>query len=234
MLHRTYWIRENIGEVESLVKAAVQIALVKDLGIGYFDDPKGRLEALKNSKGQIKTGWRDLDDKLFGGLNRGEITIFARPTTAHGKSLFLQNLGLNWAEVGLNVVYISLELSENLCALRVDAMTTGMETREVMKHIDDASLKIKMFQKKHKGTLRIKQLQSGCTSNDIRAFVKEYEIQCNLKVDAVLVDYLDLCSPASRKVSAENLFIKDKYVSEELRNLAIELDVLLVTARPTE
>jgi len=65
------------GEVESLVKAAVQIALVKDLGIDYFNDPKSRLEALKNSNGQIKTGWRDLDDKLYGGLNRGEITIFA-------------------------------------------------------------------------------------------------------------------------------------------------------------
>jgi len=147
-----------------------------------------------------------------------------------GKSLFLQNLALNWALTGLNVVYISLELSEALCSLRLDAMSTGFETREVMKHIDDVHLKIKLLQKKHKGTLRVKQLPNGCTANDIRAFIKEYEIQCGLKVDALLVDYLDLCMPASKKISAENLFVKDKYVSEELRNLAIELNTLLVTA----
>ena len=65
------------GEVEAAVKAAVQIALVKDLGLDYYKDPKSRLEALKDNKGQTSTGWKTVDDKLFGGLNRGEITIFA-------------------------------------------------------------------------------------------------------------------------------------------------------------
>lgn len=65
------------GEVESAVKSAVQIALVKDLGTDYFKDPKTRLEEVRSNKGQISTGWKDVDQKLFGGLNRGEITIFA-------------------------------------------------------------------------------------------------------------------------------------------------------------
>jgi len=147
-----------------------------------------------------------------------------------GKSLFLQNLAVNWAESGRNVVYLTLELSERLCAMRVDAMHTGYETREVMRNIDDVHMKIRASQQRSHGSLRIKQLPNGCTTNDIRAYIKEYELQSGVKVDAILVDYLDLMSPMSKKISAENLFVKDKYVTEELRNLAVELDMVTVSA----
>lgn len=217
------------GEVEATIKAAVQIALVKDLGLDYYEDPKSRLEAIKENKGQCSTGWKSVDDKLYGGLNRGEITIFAGQSGA-GKSLFLQNLAVNWAMAGLNVVYLSLELSEKLCAMRIDAMHTNYETREVMRNIDDVHMKIRASQQKSKGSLRIKQMPNGCTTNDMRAFIKEYEIHSKKKVDAILVDYLDLMSPMSKKISAENLFVKDKYVTEELRNLAVELDIITVSA----
>jgi hypothetical protein len=73
-------------------------------------------------------------------------------------------------------------------------------------------------------------MPSGKTSNDVRSYLKEYEIKLGRKVDILLVDYLDLLMPISKKISAENLFIKDKYVSEELRNLAVEKQCVLVTA----
>jgi replicative DNA helicase len=66
--------------------------------------------------------------------------------------------------------------------------------------------------------------------NDIRAYLKEYQIQTGKKVDFLMIDYLDLLMPVSAKVSPSDLFVKDKYVSEELRNLAKELGVLMVTA----
>jgi replicative DNA helicase len=114
--------------------------------------------------------------------------------------------------------------------MRIDAMHTGYETREVMKNIDDVHMKIRASQQKSQGMMRIKQLPNGCTANDIRAYIKEYEIHIGRKVDAILVDYLDLMFPMSKKISAENLFVKDKYVTEELRNLAVELDILCVSA----
>ena len=66
--------------------------------------------------------------------------------------------------------------------------------------------------------------------NDIRAYLKELEVQTKIKVDFLCVDYLDLIMPVSAKVSPNDLFVKDKYVSEELRNLAKELDIIFVTA----
>jgi hypothetical protein len=83
---------------------------------------------------------------------------------------------------------------------------------------------------KKSGAFQVKYMPSGKTANDVRSYIKEYEIKTGKKVDVLLIDYLDLLMPASTKVSAENLFIKDKYVSEELRNLAMELNTVFVTA----
>jgi replicative DNA helicase len=76
----------------------------------------------------------------------------------------------------------------------------------------------------------IKYMPAQSTVNDIRAYVKNLEIERGVKIDFMCVDYLDLLMPVSAKVSPNDLFVKDKYVSEELRNLARELNVLFVTA----
>ena len=218
----------DYGPVEELIKKAVQIGLQKDLGIDYWADPKARLLGLKDNNGQVKTGWQTVDRKLFGGFNRGELNIFAGGSGA-GKSLFLANLGVNFALAGLNVVYLTLELSEPLVGMRIDSMTTGISTKEVFKDLDNLDMKVRMIGKKS-GALQIKYMPSGKTVNDIRAYMKEYEIKMGRKLDILLVDYLDLLMPISKKISAENLFIKDKFVSEELRNLAMEKNVVCVTA----
>jgi KaiC/GvpD/RAD55 family RecA-like ATPase len=216
------------GPVEDLVKKAVQIGLQKDLGTDYFADPRARLEAIKDKNGQVSTGWESLDRKLFGGFNRGELNIFAGGSGS-GKSLFLANLGVNWALAGLNVVYLTFELSENLVSMRVDSMTTDIPSRDIFKSIDDVEVKVKMIGKKS-GAFQVKYMPTGKNANDIRSYLKEYEIKTGRKVDVLLVDYLDLMHPIAAKISAENLFVKDKYVSEELRNLAMELNTIFVTA----
>ena len=219
---------QNYGEVETKVRAASQVGLIKDLGLDYFANPKERLEWIKSQAGAISTGWKSIDHKLYGGVNRGEITIFAGGSGA-GKSLFLQNFAVNWVLAGMNVVYLSLELSEQLISMRLDAMVSGYGTKDILKNIEDVHLKVRM-KSKGAGRLRVKQMPNGVTANDIRVFLREYEIQCGEKVDCLLVDYLDLMMPISNKVSASDLFIKDKYVSEELRNLAVERQLLMVTA----
>ena len=216
------------GAVEEKIKEAVEVGLTKDLGVDYFEDPKGRLKELKDNHGKISTGWSQMDKKLFGGFNKGELNLFAGGSGA-GKSLFLQNMAVNWVEQGLNVVYITLELSELLCAMRIDCMISDTPAREVFKNLDNVELKVKA-KAKESGKLIIKYLSSGSTALSIRTYIKEFELKHKVKCDAVLVDYLDLMMPVSRRVSPSDLFVKDKYVSEELRNLAVDTDILLVTA----
>ena len=223
-----YIEKGEYGPVEDMIKKAVQIGLQKDLGTDYFADPRARLEAIKDKNGQVSTGWPALDKKLFGGFNRGELNIFAGGSGS-GKSLFLANMGVNWALAGMNVLYLTFELSENLVSMRIDSMVTDIPSRDIFKSIDDVEMKVRMIGKKS-GTIQVKYMPTGKNANDLRAYIKEYEIKTGKKLDVVLVDYLDLMHPIGQKISAENLFVKDKYVSEELRNLAMELNTVFVTA----
>ena len=220
--------RGEYEPIERLIKDAVQIGLTRDLGINYYDNPRERLLALKSENGQMSTGWKTLDNAIFGGFNRGELEIFAGPSGA-GKSLFLQNLSMNWSELGLPGVYITLELSQGLSAMRMDSMTVGISSKEIFKSLDDVDLKVRMKAKKS-APIQIKKLPAQSTVNDIRAYIKELQIQSGMKIEYICVDYLDLLMPVSVKVSPSDLFVKDKYVSEELRNLAEELDVVMVSA----
>jgi hypothetical protein len=108
-------------------------------------------------------------------------------------------------------------------------MLTSMSTKDIRKDIGTTELRVKMIGKKS-GNYQVKGLPAQSNINDIRSFLKEYQIQTNKRVDFVMIDYLDLLMPVSAKVSPNDLFVKDKYVSEELRNLAKELGVLMVTA----
>jgi len=219
------------SELERRSKENMLISLQSDMGTDYFADPLERLHRMRDRTGMTSTGWKDIDSKLYGGMNRGELTFFAGgPGT--GKSLFMQNLALNWLQMGLNVIYVSLELSEELVGLRFDAMISEMATKQIFKNMDETAMKVSMAKKAHKwGKLHIKKFpEAGTTCNTIRAYLKEYEIQNGFKPDGLLVDYLDLLHPNSGKVGPSDLFVKDKYTSEELRALSAEFNMLTATA----
>jgi replicative DNA helicase len=183
---------------------------------------------IKDNNGQVSTGWPTMDKRLFGGMNRGELNIFAGGSGS-GKSLFMQNIAINWVTQGLSGVFLTLELSEELCAMRMDSMVANVSTKEVFRDLDNVELKVKMAGKKS-GSLRIKYMPAQSNVNQIRAYLKELEVQTGRKTDFIMVDYLDLVMPVSAKVSPNDLFVKDKYVSEELRNLAKEFNILMITA----
>lgn len=218
----------EFAPVEKLIKDAVQISLQRDLGTDYFEAPKERLDRYFNQGGQISTGWPQLDRLMYGGFSRGDLNVFCGPSGS-GKSLVMMNLAINLLQQGLNGVYISLELSEELTSLRTDAMLTKMSTKDIRKQIEDVELKVRVASKKM-GKYRVKSLPAQSNVNLIRSYVKEVQIQTEMKVDFIMVDYLDLLMPASVKVNPTDQFIKDKWVSEELRNLSKELGVILITA----
>ena len=216
------------GEIQRLVQQAMEISLQTDLGTDYFENPKGRLEYMRDNASFISTGWAVLDDKLGGGFAPGTLNIFCGGSGS-GKSLFLQNIALNWVETGKNVIYISLELAEDLISLRFDAMVSKRGTKAVFKDIDETAFEI-ISAGRNAGKLIIKRMKEGTNCNDIRAFIKEYEIKTGIKPDCVVLDYLDLLHPNNKKIDVSNLFVKDKYTSEEFRGFLEEFQYLSATA----
>ena len=146
-----------------------------------------------------------------------------------GKSLFLANSSVNMLMRGLNVIYITLELSEEVVAKRFDSIVSGVGQSEILKNINLVATEI-TNKASQWGKLFIKRMPESTTcANHIRAYLKEFELMNGIVPDVIVIDYLDLMSPNS-KVSAEAIFIKDKYVSEEVRSIANEYDCIVLSA----
>jgi len=180
----------DFDPVEKLIKDAVQISLTKDLGMDFWADPEAMFERYFDNGGQVSTGWPQLDRVLYGGFSRGELNIFAGGSGS-GKSLIMMNIALNWVQAGLHGVYITLELSEELTGLRTAAMLTNMGTRDIRSDKGTAALKVQLVGKKS-GSYQVKALPAQSNINDIRAYLKEYQIKTRRRVDFIMVDYLDL------------------------------------------
>lgn len=219
---------KKYGHVESLVKEAMMVSLQKNLGTDYFADPESRNKKLFESQGNIKTGWKDVDYKLFGGFGTGELEIFVAPSGG-GKSVALQNISMNFSRQGMDGVYITLELKEELVAQRIDSMMTGRGKSDLIANMGTAAAEI-MVKGKKMGKFWVKRMpESTTTVHDIRAYLRELQIKTGIKVQYLAVDYLDLLA-SPRINNPSDTFMKDKFVCEELRALAAELDITLVTA----
>lgn len=220
--------QNKYGEIEKLIKDAITVGLSRNIGIDYFADPEQRLREMSISSNLIPTGYIKFDENLGGGLNRKEMLIIAAPPGV-GKSLTMANLAKNLMKRHLNGCYITLELSEELVSKRFDTMFSGIQQIDLLKNITEATVKIKQQQEKH-GTLHVKRMPESTTNaNHIRAYLKEFEIINGYLPDFLCVDYLDLmCSVQS--ISAENTFARDKFISEELRSIANDFNLIMITA----
>lgn len=216
------------GEVENKIKAAVLTAIRSELGLNYYDKPLDRLESMLSDPDRIPTGFgKAFDDAIGGGLQLAELILFTA-NSGGGKSISLQNLALNFAAQGYDVLYISLELSEKMISQRLDQMHSGIATREWKSHYEEIAQAIIAAGKKA-GNLTIKRAPLGTNSNAIRALLKEYELTHSKLPTLLIVDYLDLMG-TNEKVSADNISNKDKLATEELREIAVEQDMIIATA----
>ena len=217
----------DYGAVEDLIKDAVTVSLNRDLGLSYADDPEERLRQLAKSEQTQTTGWPEFDGMLNGGLVRKQMLLVSA-NSGGGKSVAMANIGLNMMEQGLNVMYITLELSEGMVSLRYDNMVTEIPGSGWQYKISEIATKVEA-RTKNMGKLTIKYMNSGSTSNDIRSYLKEFELKEGYVPDTIIVDYLDLMG-ANEHISADNVFEKDKAVSEQLRNIANDYNAFMITA----
>lgn len=218
----------DYGALEKSVRDAVLLSLNRDLGLSYFDDVDARLKRMLEHNPTESTGWKELDELLFGGISRKEMLLVSA-NSGGGKSITLANLAFNFAKRGRNVLYISLELSEDIVAQRFDTMFTGIGRREWKGRTSEISAKLASEKEGGAGRLDIKQMPSGTTAAQIKAYLKEYYLQHRMYPDMLVLDYLDNMSP-NEFVSADNIWQKDKLCSEQLRQIGVDYNMFIATA----
>lgn len=216
--------------IETKIKDAILISLNKNLGLRYFDDPEERLKRMLQENPTIPTGWDDVDEILFGGISRKELLLVSA-NSGGGKSITLTNLGLNFIESGHNVLYVSLELAEEIVAQRVDTMVTGIGRRVWKHHIPELVARItSKGQVSGTGILDIVQMKSGTRPVEIQAYLKEYILHHGIVPDLLVIDYLDKMRPNEKNIDMSDVWTKDKLCSEQSRDLGVEYNMCIATA----
>lgn len=215
------------AEVETRIKDAMLVSLHRDLGLRYFDDPEERLQRMLKGGTAIPTGWTEVDELLFGGISRKELLVVSA-IPGGGKSLTLANLGMNFVERGFDMLYITLELAQDIVAQRFDTMITGISRKVWEQHVSEIGVRVKSA-KEGKGNIDIKFMLAGTTALEIRTYLQEYNLFYGKLPDLLIIDYLD-CMYPNEKIDLSDAWLKDKLCSEQLRNLGAELNLAVATA----
>lgn len=218
----------NFGAIEARIRDAVMISLNRNLGLRYYDDPLKRLEAMLYSGDAIPTLWSEVDNLLFGGLSRKELLLVAA-NSGGGKSICLSNLALNYSIQGLNVLYASLELSEEIIAQRFDTMVTGISRKEWKRYTNEIAVRVQEAGT-NRGHIDVKQFAVGTNAIQIHAYLKEYYLQYGFMPDMLVLDYVDLMHPNEKNINIGDLWTKDKLCAEQLRDIGVRHNMIVATA----
>ncbi len=222
-----YLEQGDLGTMVAMMKQATEIGLQTDLGIEYFADPLGRLERDEAESPVISTGWSSVDAVIGGGIGLQELIVFLAPS-AGGKSVAMLNLAHNLLAQGMDGVYISLEMRDRLVARRHDQLIAGITSGLVATSHAQIAHEITKFHEASGANLYIKRMREGSTANDFLAYLRQLESTKKFRPKFVVADYLDIMEPVQRGVG-ENMFLKDKYVSQELRAIGFDLDCVMIS-----
>jgi KaiC/GvpD/RAD55 family RecA-like ATPase len=218
----------DFGKILEVLKDAVSVGLQKDLGVDYFINPEDRLRKTLIDEPKISTGIKELDDAIGGGIGRQELLLFAA-NSGGGKSMTMLNVGKNLLDQGYNGAYISLEMSEGLVSKRLDSMITRISQDMLLKEMSKAAGLIENKSKKM-GKFRIKRMPENRTNiNTVRSYLQQLEQSTGFKPDFIIIDYIDIMG-TSMQISNDNIFIKDKYVTEEVRSLGFDFNAMMISA----
>lgn len=211
------------GDMDGIVERirdAVMISLDKDMGTDFFVDEAmiaERMQERIKENPAVSTGWDNIDRMTNGGWRRGELWMYSAQSGG-GKSITLMNKGLSMALRGYNVLYITLELQEDMIVERVETALTGPNRREEKAEKAAQLAKIIASKAKNAGRFDIKSMIADeSNANDMLAYIREYEAQYGFAPDVLLVDYLDIMATNQKVGSGLNIFEIDKLKATQLR-----------------
>lgn len=208
----------NYGELLERITNAVHISLHKDLGTDVLSNVQEHMETRNETNVGYKTGWENVD-KTTGGPKRTELWLFSA-NSGGGKSVALSNAALSFVKQGLNVLYISLELSESMISDRFEQMITAWNSVERNQKVSETVNKVEGLKRTFNASIYVKYLPGDETCcNDIKAYLKAFEVQYGFLPDVLIVDYLDILVPNQKNAKYNNSYDRDKAISTQLRSI---------------
>ena len=221
--------------IPSLLSDALGVSFDNHVGHNYLDDSDSRYEFYHRVEEKIKFDLDMLNKITKGGLSNKTLNVILAGTGV-GKSLFMCHCAAANLLDNKNVLYITMEMAEERIAERVDANLLNLsmdELKVVDKPIFDSRLD--KVRKKSQGKLTIKEYPTaGAHAGHFRALLEELKLKQEFQPDIIYIDYLNICSSQRLRYGANvNSYTYIKTIAEELRGLAVEYNVPIVSATQT-
>jgi len=223
------------GEIPQLLADALGVSFDSNVGHDYMQDFEDRYDFYHRVESRIRF---DLD--IFNKITKGGLPIktlnIALAGTGVGKSLFMCHVAAGCLSQGHNVLYITMEMAEEKIAERIDANLLNINLNELQSVTrDDYSRKFESLKSKTHGKLIIKEYPTASASTlHFRALLNELALKKNFKPNIIFVDYLNICASSRIKPGGNvNSYTYIKSIAEELRGLAVEYALPVVSATQT-
>ena len=227
--------KRSTGEIPDLLKDALSVSFDTHIGHDQLEDADERFEFYNTEEEKMPFDLEYFNKITKGGLPNKTLNICLAGTGV-GKSLFMCHMASNCLLMGKNVLYITMEMSEERIAERIDSNTMNVP----MKELPDVSKKeydkkIQRIKNKTKGKLIVKEYPTAAAHvGHFRHLLQELNIKKDFRPDIIFIDYLNICaSHRIRPGSGANSYTLVKSIAEELRGLAVEYDVPMVSATQT-
>ena len=221
--------------IPSILSDALAVSFDSHVGHDYLDDFETRFDFYHRVEEKIPFDLDMFNKITKGGLSRKTLNI-ALAGTGVGKSLFMCHVAAGALQAGHNALYITMEMAEERIAERIDANLLNL-TMDELKVIDKNiyESRIDKLKKKTQGKLIVKEYPTASAhAGHFRALLEELKLKREFVPDIVFIDYLNICSSQRMKAGANvNSYTFVKAIAEELRGLAVEYNVPIVSATQT-
>ena len=226
--------KKDKGAIPSILSDAIAVSFDNRIGHDYFSNYKERFEFYNKVEEKIPFDLTMFNKITKGGLSNKTLNV-ALAGTGVGKSLFMCHVAAATLLQGKNVLYITCEMSEEKIAERIDANLLGVNIQEIAdlpKQIFES--KVNKLMKKTQGKLIIKEYPTASAHvGHFKSLLNELTLKTSFKPDLIFVDYLNICASQRFKGAVVNSYTYVKAIAEELRGLAVEVNVPIVSATQT-
>lgn len=224
--------KKGTGEIPTILQEALGVSFDSNIGHDYYEQIKERFDFYHHVEQRLPFDLEYFNRITDNGLPKKTLNVILAPTNV-GKTAFMCHCAAHHLKVGQNVLYITMEMADVQISKRIDAnlLHTNLDDLKNVS-FEKFETKLKTIQNKHQGKLVVKEFPtSSAGAGHFRHLLSELRLKKKFIPDIIYIDYLNICCSTKIKLGGSvNSYSYIKSIAEELRALAVENDVPIMTA----